>query len=160
MRAKGLAKFVCNNEVLLYQGSFSYMYCYYWGNQNSLLYQGLHYIEVHYIKVPLYNETSLWTNFASPLAFHYIEVPLYLSEQGCPSRQQNWGVVGRTTQYWDKMDCLNAIKKDCLRIWKETKSLVMWRQLKKSAKISGVEFEKKKWSTMQRLNACKVLKMS
>ena len=59
MRAKGLAKFVCNNEVLLYQGSFSYMYCYYWGNQNSLLYQGLHYIEVHYIKVPLYNETSL-----------------------------------------------------------------------------------------------------
>ena len=60
MRAKGLAKFVCNNEVLLYQGSFSYMYCYYRGNQNSLLYQGLHYIEVHYIKVPLYNETSLY----------------------------------------------------------------------------------------------------
>ena len=70
-----------------------------------------------------------------------------------PSRQQNWGVMRRTTQYWDKMDCLNAVKKDCLRGWKETKSLVMWRQLKKSAKISGVEFGKRKWSTMQRLNA-------
>ena len=35
------------------------MYCCYWGNQNSLLYQGLHYIKVHYIEVPLYNETSL-----------------------------------------------------------------------------------------------------
>ena len=59
MRAKGLARFVCNNKVLLNQGSFSYMYCYYLGNQNSLLYQGLHYKEVHYIEVPLYNETSL-----------------------------------------------------------------------------------------------------
>ena len=49
----------CNNKVLLYQGSLSYTCCYYWGNQNSLLYQGLHYIEVHYIEVPLYNKTSL-----------------------------------------------------------------------------------------------------
>ena len=34
---------------------FCHIFYYYWGKENILLYQGLHYIEVHYIEVPVYH---------------------------------------------------------------------------------------------------------
>ena len=42
----------------------------YWGKENRFLYPGLRYKVVHYIGVPLYNETLLKrTNFGNPLVF-------------------------------------------------------------------------------------------
>ena len=32
-----------------------HIFCYYWGKENQALYQGLRYIEVCYIEVPLYS---------------------------------------------------------------------------------------------------------
>ena len=34
---------------------FCYIFYYYFGKENRLLYQGLHYIKVFYIEVPLYH---------------------------------------------------------------------------------------------------------
>ena len=41
--------FVRYNEVSLYRDTFPY-----WGKQNRALYRGFRYMEVRYIKVPLY----------------------------------------------------------------------------------------------------------
>ena len=44
------------NEVSFYWGFFFFdIFYYYWGKENILLYQGLRYIEVHDIEVPLYH---------------------------------------------------------------------------------------------------------
>ena len=48
-----LAKSFRYTEVPLYQGSF-HMFNNYWGYENRLLYRGFRYVEVRYIKVPLY----------------------------------------------------------------------------------------------------------
>ena len=48
-RPKGLANFPRYNEVV-----FRIFYCY-WGKENRSLYQGLRYIEVLYIEIPLYS---------------------------------------------------------------------------------------------------------
>ena len=52
--AKGLAKFVHCNEVLLYIKVLFYIFYYYWGKEIRSLYRGLRYIEVRSIEVPLY----------------------------------------------------------------------------------------------------------
>ena len=53
--AKGLAKFVCDNKVLIhYIKILFHIVYYYWGKENHSLYRGLCYIEVCYMKVPVY----------------------------------------------------------------------------------------------------------
>ena len=52
--AKGLAKYVHYNKVLLYQGSFLYILLLL-AKRNRSLYRGLCYIELCYVKVPLYS---------------------------------------------------------------------------------------------------------
>ena len=43
------------NEVSFNWVFFFHIFYYYWGKENILLHQGLCYIEVHYIEVPLYH---------------------------------------------------------------------------------------------------------
>ena len=47
LRAKGMTKCVRYNKVLFH------IFYHYWGKANRSLYQGLPYIGVHYIEVPL-----------------------------------------------------------------------------------------------------------
>ena len=51
---------VRSKEILLYihRGSFLYI-CFSWGKESRSLYRWLFYIEIRYMEVALYNETSL-----------------------------------------------------------------------------------------------------
>ena len=55
MKGQGTGNNITRYNEVSFHWIFFHIFYYYWGQENILLYQGLRYIEVHYIKVPLYH---------------------------------------------------------------------------------------------------------
>ena len=57
-KGQGISEIFLAIARFRYKEGFFYIFCYYWGKENSSLYQGFRYIEVHYIEVPPYSVTE------------------------------------------------------------------------------------------------------
>ena len=62
-----MVKFVRYDEVSIYIEVVFHIFNFYRGEQNRSLYRGLHYIEVHYIEVPLYSYALIGVIHFEPL---------------------------------------------------------------------------------------------